>query len=282
MKGVSLNDNVSAIIISNDSANKTLAALNNIAPYVGEVIIIYSNPNLPELQTLQTTAPHNSKIHYAINLGLAEVYRQYAENLCKNEWVMIVDTDERFSESIFADLRELTSENTKIAYKLRRYENSSKSFFTWQTRIYRKEAILWEGRVHEKPKCMGQIKKLPKKYYMLHEKDKTDATPEYNRLQRYENESPFILALKDYIINNQTRSIYNPIFFIHSLKRHLDERRNLSDVDRLISREIEINGITKLLNLTDPKEINKLNETYKNGGIDLLILLLTKKVKLLH
>ncbi|GAB6066627.1 glycosyltransferase family 2 protein [Aquifex pyrophilus] len=112
----------------------------------------------------------------AKSLG-AKVYRleekmSYAEKLnygielCKNEWVMVIDADEEVSEELRESIRKELKNPRYEAYKIPRKTYYLGDFLNhvwypeWRLRLFRKGRVFFEGEVHERAIVKGRAGKL--------------------------------------------------------------------------------------------------------------------------
>ena len=104
------------------------------------------------------------KVFHTVALGLVEPLRMYGISKCSFEWILYLDTDERLSEGLSKGIRRLVAASDCDAYAIKRYEEVSNGkatqFFTWNIRLYKKDAVAYKGILHEQPMIKGRLKKL--------------------------------------------------------------------------------------------------------------------------
>ncbi len=106
-------------------------------------------------------------------IGYPDPLRMYALGKCKGNWVLYIDTDERISEELKNDIRNIINGDYD-AYAIKRYEEVKDpgilpAFATWQIRLFKSDSVVFKGLPHEQPKVKGKLGRLDgKKHYMMH------------------------------------------------------------------------------------------------------------------
>lgn len=94
----------------------------------------------------------------------------YADGLCRHDWVLVLDADERLTPELSAALQRVRAEGTDLdgfrmarrAWYLGRWIRHSGWYPDWQTRLYRRAVTRWGGDPpHEEPKVAGRVARLP-------------------------------------------------------------------------------------------------------------------------
>jgi hypothetical protein len=127
-------------------------------------------------------------------IGYPDPLRMYALKKCKYKWVLYIDTDERISDALKKDIKQLISKGKAVGYALRRYEEVKDPaklplFLTWQIRLFKKDCVTFTGMPHEQAKVKGRLDSLYQdEYYMMHlsalmtRKTQLD----YNEIEKFE------------------------------------------------------------------------------------------------
>ena len=92
----------------------------------------------------------------------------YALNFVKNDWVFVLDADEKFSTSLSNELLYFSPIDSIFAYKIKRenyFSDTKIKFGTWRndspTRLFHKNYCRYNGlRVHASLSCQGDIGSL--------------------------------------------------------------------------------------------------------------------------
>lgn len=272
---LSHNQKFSCIIIAIEQPGVVVKAIDAIRPFVDEIILLYSDKgNLLRMKE-RVKDDKRIRVFYTIQLGLPELYKRYAESLCSNDWIIALDTDERFNSYTLSHLADLAV-NESIAYRISRKESNGR---TWQFRIWKKGSIRWRGFVHEHPLITGKLRSLGGRYQIVHHHLYTNAPIPYNSLQKYQGEAPGQLALRDWVIEYIATKNFRPSRLLDIYKKHSSERNALSECERKIVREVKERGIAEIIGSTTAKGVGKLNERYgkENKGVELLIQILKDK-----
>lgn len=281
---------VSALIFSADSVRETIECILLVHNYFDEVVLVYSNPdNMYEnlLKSVQELNLKNIKVFRTIKISLTEPFKNYALSKCSGDFVMIIDTDERISESLKRNLKKILSryERDVSAFAIRRNEgvtfDSKKRkhglHIWWQTRIYRKGFVTWKGFTHEHPTVNGKTIKIRDSDIFIDHM----ASLQHARHLEYNNFDivhPGILPavfFRDVAIS----ILMGKPKIIEPYRRYRYLAKKRTKEFREISRIIKSEGITKYLGLDRDDVIDDLNRRYGNnrGGVELLLNLLLER-----
>ena len=185
---------VSLLIFSRDAPQTTVDLSKDLSDSVDEIVIIDSSVSSNH-KTLKELSRKWKKIRAfrVLALGYVEPYRAYGLSLCKNDWVLYLDTDERLSPKLKSNMKRLIAEGDADAYSIKRYERAhldgtKDSFNTWQTRLYNRKNIVYKGIIHEQPLVNGTLAKIEEEdCYMLHIAElRQGFAKEYSRLDMFE------------------------------------------------------------------------------------------------
>lgn len=115
--------------------------------------------------TLNIAKEYTNKIFNQDWLGFAK-QKEYAKNLCQNEWVLNLDADEQLTEELKKEIEKVIEENKidgldiKISSQFLRKFNSEKSKFNRRIRFFRKSVGHYPDKlVHESILVKGKINK---------------------------------------------------------------------------------------------------------------------------
>lgn len=115
--------------------------------------------------TLNIAKEYTNKIFHQDWLGFAK-QKEYAKNLCQNEWVLNLDADEQLTEELKKEIEKVIEENKidgldiKISSQFLGKFNSEKSKFNRRIRFFRKSVGHYPDKlVHESIVVKGKINK---------------------------------------------------------------------------------------------------------------------------
>lgn len=115
--------------------------------------------------TLNIAKEYTNKIFHQDWLGFAK-QKEYAKNLCQNEWVLNLDADEQLTEELKKEIEKVIEENKidgldiKISSQFLGKFNSEKSKFNRRIRFFRKSVGHYPDKlVHESILVKGKINK---------------------------------------------------------------------------------------------------------------------------
>lgn len=204
---------LSVLTFSRNDIKSITGLVKEVYEIADEIVLVDSSDRKERLKLLREKKRlklGKLRIFYAIPLGLVELYRPYGLSKCRNDWVLYLDSDERLNEEFKRDIRQIISKTEYDAFAIKRYEyvgeGGRDQFFTWNTRLYKKDKVLYRGIVHEQPIVNGRTGTLQEgKYYMENRKEY------HNPLTGYE----FDRMLP---INRMSYGDYNRVLVEHLVK----------------------------------------------------------------
>jgi hypothetical protein len=223
---------VSLLVPTRNDADKALRLVSDLHDYVDDIVLLDSSEGKERQKLLDARKKFRKlKLLYVVAMGYPEPVFKYGMNACRNEWVLLLGTDERLNDAMKKELRSIPRSNVS-AFTVKRYEavhldGTRTPFFTWQVRLFRKSRTFFKGLLHEQPIVKGRISELGGSYAIEHViEEKGDASHEYNKmniLERFSYET-FNERVMDYaskVLVPSQRDIKNmPLGrFIHGLLR---------------------------------------------------------------
>ena len=183
---------LSLLIFSrNDTAN-ALGLAKSMLNAVDQVVIIDSSDGKEHKKLVEKAKRyHKIEVYYTVPMGMTEPIRYYAFTKCKNEWVLLLDTDERLNSEFVDDIKDVINNAKCAAFAIKRYEESTATshtqFFTWQNRLFMKDRVLFKGMIHEQPVVHGRLCTLDDKYFIAHRTDLMHHEKnDYNKMMLFE------------------------------------------------------------------------------------------------
>ena len=168
-----------------------------------EIIVVDSSDEEEYAEFLQWTRKYSKiKLYYVSPLGYPDMLRPYAFTKCKSDWVLLLDADERPSDSLKRDLHEIIESDSSDVYAIQRFPGTKQgekiaNTRNKQVRLFNKNFIDEKGIMHQLPTSKGRFLILPDKYYILHLiDDKVNRFPEYLKIDRFMRYSYNDLSIK--------------------------------------------------------------------------------------
>lgn len=160
---------LSVYMITFNNGATVAKALESVAGWADEVVVVDSHS--PD-GTADIAAKYSGRVLHFDTTDMREKY-QYAQDQCKNTWVMFIDADEWLPESFKREAEEvLRSASAKDGYIVDRrniYLGREIKYGGWypdrEIRLYRKDRGGWQGGIHAKVRVDGSIGHM-KNYYM--------------------------------------------------------------------------------------------------------------------
>lgn len=274
---------LSLLIFAINEAEEVVSLASEMYRTVDEIVVVDSSDarrfRLLEKRKAQEKLD-KIKLFHAPALGYAEPYRTYGISKCSNDWILLLDTDERLSTHLRLNIRKIIGNANFNVMQIKRYEHVTKSgsksnFFTWQVRLFRKDSVEFKGLTHETPLMKDPIEKLESENEYISHLDELRHIRHYNKMDLFSQSSPAILIIRDLavgLLNGEMSLDY----LTETINSQLDLGGQRTDETRGIAQIIQDKGLIKYLRLDKEATIRRLDKKYagKKQGIDLLIKLL--------
>jgi len=161
---------ISACILTKNEEKNIGRCLQNIAPYVDEIVIV---DGFSEDKTVEIARKYTDKIYQKEFSGSFAVERNYSIEQSTGDWIFIVAPDELPEKSLLAKLRELTNQNKYDAYSfLRKDVIPSGEVLDLpcghpeiDVRLAKRDKLRYYGAIHERAVVFGKIKFIPEIIY---------------------------------------------------------------------------------------------------------------------
>jgi glycosyltransferase involved in cell wall biosynthesis len=187
-------------------------ALQSIAGWTEEIIVVDSHS---ADGTDGIIEKYTDKIFQYDTSSQREKY-QYAQDKCKNRWVLFIDADEwltnEFKEEVEKVISSGSSSDGYIAHRRNMYLGKEIKYGGWypdrEIRLYRKDKGSWQGGIHAKVYADGKIGTL-KNHYM--HTPYTDTAHQIRTIDRYSEayaEDLFQSQRRFHLFNMLTRPFY--------------------------------------------------------------------------
>jgi glycosyltransferase involved in cell wall biosynthesis len=160
---------LSVYMITLNNGHTIEKALQSVAGWAEEVIVVdsHSTDMAPEI-----IGKYTDRLYQYDTSNMKDKY-QYAQDLCKNQWVLFIDADEWLTPEIKEEIAWIISTETAyngcIVNRRNVYLGREIKYGGWypdhEIRLYKKEKGKWEGGIHAKIHVEGKTGTL-KNHYM--------------------------------------------------------------------------------------------------------------------
>ncbi len=155
---------ISTCILTKDEEEKIEKCLQNIVPYVDEIVIV---DGFSEDRTVEIARKYTDKIYQKEFSGSFAVERNYSIEKSTGDCVFIMDADEVPEKSLLARLRELTNQNKYDAYSFLRKDITpsgevlESDYPGINVRLAKRDKMRYYGAIHERAIVFGKTKFIP-------------------------------------------------------------------------------------------------------------------------
>jgi len=156
--------NLSIMVHVQNEEKRLRGFLENIKDFVDDIVVVddYSTDN-----TEKIAKKYGCRVFKLRTDNFSEK-DNFSANKCKNEWVLLLDVDERLTDEIKQAIIETMDSNPKEnMFYVRRREFFMYRLYaiTWQPRLYRRDKVVWTEPVHEVPVYDGKPGYIKKGFY---------------------------------------------------------------------------------------------------------------------
>lgn len=185
---------VTLLIFSRNDTQNAQELIQQQISFASEVVVIDSSDKDEHARFRDWASKLGTtpiKIYYCVPLGYPDMLRPYAFSKCTNDWVFMLDTDERASFTLNRNLGKIIESNQAEVYAVMRYSGNKKGEKLSETRspqvrIFKKDFLDEKGIMHIPPSSKGRLATLPDEYFILHLLgDKVDRTSEYDKVDQF-------------------------------------------------------------------------------------------------
>lgn len=162
---------ISACILTYNEEDNIEECIETIQNYVDEIIIIddYSTDN-----TINLAKKYDKTKIYKNKLERFDLQRNYSIRKANNEWVMVLDADERPTPALLEKMPNLlkTKKYDGYSFLIEVPTGFNRPFPRIDTKIFKKSKGRYRGYVHEHVILDGRVKFIPEKIYHYHKSNK--------------------------------------------------------------------------------------------------------------
>src|SRR3989338_2052605 len=155
---------ISAVLVTLNEAVHLKSCLAGIKNNVDEIIVVDLGSRD---ESINIAKSYQAKVFNHQRVDYVELVRNFAISKATGEWVLLLDPDERVSESLWDKLEEVAKENKYSAVNIPRknifFGKWIKHTNWWpdrHIRFFKKYNIKWSDKIHSYPKVTGQVLNL--------------------------------------------------------------------------------------------------------------------------
>ncbi len=203
---------ISIYMITLSNAATIERALKSVAGWADEIIVVDSHSTD---STTEITARYTDKLYQLDTTNLRDKY-QFAQERCKNTWVMFIDADEWLTDSIKNEITEILRSTTDYdGFMVNRrniYLGREIRFGGWypdhEIRLYKKDKGSWQGGIHAKVHVDGRVGKLKNHYMHMPYMDTSHQIRTIDRYSGAYAEDLFASHRRFHLFNMLLRPVY--------------------------------------------------------------------------
>lgn len=142
-----------AVLILTYNEEKNIAACIESVRFADEIVIVDSGS---VDQTIEIARQMGAKVAIRPMVDGFAAQRNFALEQTQADWVFYLDADERATPELAEEIQHIVRENRQAAYEILRQNlvfgkavHHGGHAPDWSRRLYPRQAIHWEGRVHE-------------------------------------------------------------------------------------------------------------------------------------
>lgn len=154
-----------SVVINSLNEEKNIQRAIESAGWADEIIVCDMNS---DDKTREIAKKMGAKVFLCAREGFVEPARNFAISKASNEWVLILDADEKIPQTLSNKLKQLAEKSVnanfvEIPRKNIIFGKWMKASMWWpdyQVRFFKKGKVLWNREIHSKPKVSGEGLKL--------------------------------------------------------------------------------------------------------------------------
>jgi len=181
---------ISAVSFIYNESENLRACLENITPYVDQILIVDMDSNDG---TLEIAYEFTKDIFRKPHLICGDQYKEFLSHYAKGDWLLWFYPDERFSEKFLKEMHDLAASENYDAYAVMRHEyrdgtrlmpHGTNESPNYQNRLHRRgKGIFYTELVHAELHGRFRPCYLPEDYFMEHRK--TDVAQNFDGVRTY-------------------------------------------------------------------------------------------------
>ncbi len=158
------------IILTKNEEKDIEAAVQNARQCADEVLVVDSGSTD---RTVELAKKNGARVVFREWDNDFAAQRNFALTQTAADWVLYLDADERLNEPLAKRICDIMAADAKEAAMKKQYSFQRKTVAfgkkfsygplhpDWVPRLFPRESVTWEGKVHEHPECKLPLEKLP-------------------------------------------------------------------------------------------------------------------------
>lgn len=155
---------ISVVVTTFNEAEKLISCLESVKNFADEIVIIDlgSSDNVKEV-----CEKFKARIYYHKRVGYVETVRNYATDMAKGDWILVLDPDEQIHEELKNKLKEISKQKKYQAVNIPRkniFFGKWISHTNWwpdrHVRFFKKGKVKWSDKIHDYPVVDGELIEL--------------------------------------------------------------------------------------------------------------------------
>ena len=148
-------DNLTVVILTKNEEKDIIDAINNAQKLTDKVLIVDSGSTD---NTVALAEANGAQIVYRAWDNDFAAQRNFALQHVNTEWILYLDADERMNDELIEDIVNQLCQNKQAQYRIIRRNSAFGRDFKYGVlgpdsvvRLFPKNGVKWEGKVHERP-----------------------------------------------------------------------------------------------------------------------------------
>jgi len=151
--------NISAVIVAKDNPPHIFETISSIKDFVSEIIII--DIGIDQLLKNKLKNSINQLIEFKEEIPYVELIREKAKQYVKNDVVLFLDPDEIFPEKVKETVKKEIKNYDYFSFPRKniifgKWIEHSRWWPDYQTRVFKKDKVVWSTEIHKQPKTTGK------------------------------------------------------------------------------------------------------------------------------
>ncbi len=171
---------ISAVIIVKNEEEHLAEALESLS-FADEIIVVDDNSSD---KTIAIAKRYTKKIYTVKGTGYVEPLREFAVSKAKNNWIFMLDADERVPATLVESLKNLSEDISAVFIPRKNIIfDSWIQYAGWwpdyNVRFFKKDHVIWSSVIHSQPEIKG------KKEYLNPSEDNAIIHYNYNSITQF-------------------------------------------------------------------------------------------------